>query len=47
VEHLDYQYGNLGPDVFSNTQSVKTDDGVRDMVGAMQVENQRCGCVEE
>jgi len=46
MDDLVYHDGNFGPDAPRNTQSVKADDGVREMVGATQVENQPCGCVE-
>jgi len=39
VEDLVDQYGNFGPDALRNTQPVKADDSVGDMVGATQVEN--------
>ena len=41
------QDGNFGPDAPMNTQAVKADECVRDMVGATQVENQPRGCVED
>jgi len=40
VEDLVYEHGNLGPNMFRNTQPVKADECVRDVVGATQVENQ-------
>ena len=46
VEHLVHQDSNYGPDALRNTQPVKADEGVRDMVGATQVENRPRGCVE-
>jgi len=47
VEDLLYQDGNFRPDAPRNMQPVKADDGVREMVGAAQVENQPRGCVED
>ena len=44
---LVYLDGNFGPDAFRNTQPMKDDDCVRDMVGVTQVENQPCGSVED
>jgi len=34
VEHLVYQDGNLGPVAFRKTQPMKSDECVRDVVGA-------------
>jgi len=47
VEDLVYQDGNFGPYALRNTQPVKDDECVRDMVEATQVENQPRGCVED
>ena len=47
VEDLVYQDGNFGPDAPRKTQPLKADDGVREMGGATQVENQPRGCVED
>jgi len=46
VEDLVDQDGNFGPDALRNTQPVKADESVEDMVGATQVENQPRGSVE-
>jgi len=44
---VEEQDGNCGPDALRNTQPVKADENVGDMVGATQVENQLHGCVED
>jgi len=46
VENLVHQDDNFGHDALRNTQPVKADEYVSDMVGATQVENQPRGCVE-
>jgi len=40
VEHNAHQDGNFGSDALRNTQPMKADESIRDMVGATQVENQ-------
>jgi len=47
VEDLVHQDGNFGPNAPRNTQPMKADGCLRDMVGATQVENQLDGCVED
>jgi len=46
MEDLVHQNGDFGPDALRNTQPVKADECVRDMVGATQVENQPRSFVE-
>jgi len=46
VEDLEHQE-DFGSVRFRKTQPLKADECVREMVGAMQVENQPRGCVED